>query len=190
MTVIGETMPGSSSLGKRSRRRYETYSYGLSQADDEDSEENGPDLQKRARPTTTRVTGRARSTKRTRRSPVTRTQQHINNKSKTARRGAERPASTTVQGLYHRSLPGLSVSQGSVGVPEQGQPSWMKEREVEVETWYDAGSSAQQQIVLQTAKNVEDGDLHEIPGNLSARQRLMLQMSQAEEECGVVRLIK
>lgn len=48
----------------------------------------------------------------------------------------------TARGVYHRSFPGLSVSQGSVGALEKGQPSWIEEREVE--TWQDAGSSASQ----------------------------------------------
>jgi hypothetical protein len=77
-----------------------------------------------------------------------------------------------------------------MGTLEQGQPSWIEEREVEVETWHDAGSSAPPQIVLQSAENAENGDLHEIPGNLSVRERLMLQMSQGDEERGAVRVIK
>ena len=186
--ATGETVP--LSLGKRNREKYETYNYGLPQANGEDSDENEPGPQKRARPNETRVPGGAQSSRRTRRSPATMTRKSINSKSKAVGRGAERLASTTVQGVYHRSLPGLSVSQGSVGALELGQPSWIEEREVEVETCHDTGSSAPQQIVLQSAENAEDGDLHEIPVNLTARQRLMLQMSQAEEKRGAVRVIK
>lgn len=170
--VTSETVPPAS-LGKRSRR----------------SEEDGSGPQKRARPSVTRVPGGTESTERTRRSPATRTQQLINGKSKAAGRGAERLASTTAQGVYHRFLPGLSVPQGSMGALEQGQSSWIEERDVE--TRHDTGSLPQQQIVLQSAENAEvGGSLHKIPGNLSARDRLMLETTQADEECGAVREIK
>ncbi|KAH8998687.1 hypothetical protein EDB92DRAFT_1200745 [Lactarius akahatsu] len=119
--ATSETVPPAS-LGKRSR-----------------SEENGSGPQKRARPSA-RVPGGAESTERTRRSPATRTRHSINSKSKAAGCGAERLASTTAQGVYHRSLPGLSVSQGSVGALEQGQPSWIEERDVE--TRHDTGKLA------------------------------------------------
>ncbi len=60
-----------------------------------------------------------------------------------------------------------------------------------METRHDTGSSAPQQIVLQSVENAEDGeDLHEIPVNLSVRERLMLQTAQADEERGAVREIK
>src|SRR5260370_14066123 len=76
--VTGKTMP--LSLGKRNREKYETYSYGLPQANDEDSDENEPGPQKRARPNATRVPGEAQSSKRTRRSPATMTRKTINSK--------------------------------------------------------------------------------------------------------------
>ncbi|KAH9046173.1 hypothetical protein EDB84DRAFT_1674228 [Lactarius hengduanensis] len=168
--VINEKGVPSSSLGKRTRT----------------SEENEPGPQKRARPNAIGVPGEAESTKR---APATRTRQKINSKSKAAGRGAERLAFTTAQGVYHRSLPGLSVSQGSMGALEQGQSSWIEERDVE--TWHDTGSLPQQQIVLQSAENAEvGGGLHKIPGNLSARDRLMLETTQADEERGAVREIK
>ena len=157
--------------------------------DDTNSDEDrsgGP--KKRGRPNETRVHGGAESTKRTRRAPATRTRTPINRISKAAGRGAERLGSTTARGVYHRSLLGLSVPQGSVGAPEQEQPSWVEERE-QAETRRDTGSSAPQQIVLQ--ENAEDEeDLREIPANLSERERLMLQMTQAEKERGAVRVIK
>ncbi|KAH9042238.1 hypothetical protein EDB85DRAFT_1241491 [Lactarius pseudohatsudake] len=161
----------SSTLGKRRQR----------------SEENETGPQKRAKSNATRVLGGgAESTKRARRSPATRTRPETNSKSKAAGRGAERLASTTAQGVYHRSLPGLSVSQGSMGALEHGQPSWIEERDVE--TRHDTGS---QQVVLQSAENAEvGGSLHKIPGNLSARDRLMLETTQADEERGAVREIK
>jgi len=59
-----------------------------------------------------------------------------------------------------------------------------------VEMRHDTGSAAPQQIVPQSAENAEDVDLHEIPGNLSARQRSMLQTTQADEERGAVRYIQ
>ncbi|KAH9080658.1 hypothetical protein EDB83DRAFT_2310838 [Lactarius deliciosus] len=187
--TTSETVPPAS-LGKRSRR-YETYGYGLPQADDQNSEEDDSGPQKRARPSA-RVPGGAESTERTRRSPATRTRHSINDKSKAAGRGAERLASTTVQRVYHRSLPGLSVPQGSVGALEQGQSSWIEERDVE--TQHDTGGLPQQQIVLQSAENAEVGEsqggLHKIPGNLSVRDRLMLETAQADEERGAVREIK
>ncbi len=156
-------------------------------ADDKNSDENesgGP--KKRGRPGAIRVPGGAESTKRTRRSPATRTRQISNDKSKAAGSGAERLASTTAQGLYHRSLPGLSVPQGSVRTLGQGQLSWIEERE-QVETRPDTGGSAP----FQSAENAEDGeDLHNIPRNLTERERLMLQTTQADEERGAVRVIK
>ena len=75
-----------------------------------------------------------------------------------------------------------------MGALELGQPSWIEEREVEVR--HDAGSAVPQQIILQSAENVEDGDLHAIPGNLTTRQRLMLQTTQADEDRGAVRQIR
>ncbi|KAH9025730.1 hypothetical protein EDB85DRAFT_2177855 [Lactarius pseudohatsudake] len=106
--------------------------------------------------------------------------------SKAAGCGAERPASTTARGLYHRSLLGLSVSQGSVGALEQEQPSWIEERE-QMEARYDVGSS----VPLQSVENAKDGEkLYKIPGKLTERERLMLQTTQADEERGAVRDIK
>jgi hypothetical protein len=161
----------------------------VSPADDKDSDENesgGP--KKRGRPSATRVPGGAESSKKTRRSPATRTQHTINRISKAAGHGAERLGSTTAGGVYHRSMPGLRVPHGSVGTLEQEPPSWIVGREV-METQRDMGSSGPQQIVL--PENAEDEeDLKEIPGNLSERERLMLQMTHAEEERGAVRVIK
>ncbi|KAF8263327.1 hypothetical protein EI94DRAFT_1741154 [Lactarius quietus] len=75
-----------------------------------------------------------------------------------------------------------------MGALEQELPSWIVGRE-QVETRHETGSSAPQQIVLQA--NAEDEeDLREIPDNLSERERLMLQMTQAEKERGAVRVIK
>ncbi|KAI9443104.1 hypothetical protein H4582DRAFT_2195469 [Lactarius indigo] len=159
-----------------------------SKANDEDSEDEEPGPQQRARRNAIGVPGGTGSTKRTRRSPATRTRQNINGKSKAAGRGAERLASTIARGVYHRFLPGLSVPQGSVEALEQGQPSWIEERDVE--TRHDMGSLPQQQIVLQSAENAEVRSLHKIPGNLSERERLMLDMTQADEERGAVRMIK
>ncbi|KAH9169391.1 hypothetical protein EDB89DRAFT_1482612 [Lactarius sanguifluus] len=153
-------------------------------ADDENSDESGSGgPKKRGNPSTTRVLGGAGSTKRTRRSPATRTRQVINDKSKAAGRGAEMLVSTTAQGLYHRSLPGLSVPQGSVGALLQEQPSWIEERE-QVEPRHDSGNS----VPFRGVENAEDGEvLHKIPTNLTERERLMLQTTQADEERGAVR---
>ena len=133
--------------------------------------------------------GGAESTKRARRSPVTRTRTRISDKSKAAGHGAGRLASKTARGVYHRSSLGHSVSQGSMGTLVPGQPSWIEEREVEVQQ--DTGSAAPQQIVIPSAAgNAEDGNLHPIPPKLTARQRLMLQTTQADEERGAVSIIK
>ncbi|KAH9060434.1 hypothetical protein EDB87DRAFT_603463 [Lactarius vividus] len=164
-----ETTPPSS-LGKRSR----------------ESDENESDApKKRGKPSATRIPGGAQSTKRTRQPPATRTQTMINDKFKAAVRGAEMLASMTAQGVYHRSLWGLSVPQGPMGTFLQEQPSWVKERE-QVETRHDAGSS----VPFRGVENAEDGgDLPKIPKNLTERKRLMLQTTQADEECGAVRAI-
>jgi hypothetical protein len=148
------------------------------QTDDQNSEENGSGAQKRAKTSKTRVPGGAESIGRTPRSPATRTQHGNNCKSKAAGRGAGRLTSTTAQGVYRRTLPGHSVSQGSTGALEQGQPSWIEEREVEAQ--HDTRST----------ENVEDGDLHAIPRNLSVRNRSMLVTTQADEERGAVGDIK
>ncbi|KAI9451444.1 hypothetical protein BJY52DRAFT_100705 [Lactarius psammicola] len=159
--------------------------YSLGKRGQSDEDESGSP-KKRARTSATRVPGGAESAKRTRRSPATRTRQNIKCKSKAAGRGAERLAPTTARGVYPRSLSGLNVPQGSVGILEQEQPSWTEGRE-QVVTRYDTGSSAP----LQSTENAEDGeDLHKIPGNLTERERLMLQTTQADEERGAVRVIK
>jgi hypothetical protein len=162
----------------------------VSLADDKSSGDNdepgGP--KKRGRPSTSRVPGGAQSTKRTCRSPAMRTRKTINDISKAAGHGAKRLVSTTAQGVYHRPFSGLRVPQGSVGALEPEQPSWVVGREV-VETRRDTGSAGPQQIVLQ--ENAEDEEeLHEVPGHLTERERLMLQMTQAEKEHGAVRVIK
>ena len=134
------------------------------------------------------VPGEVASRKRTRRPPGTRTQATINSISKAAGRAAGRLESTTARGIYNRSLLGLSVPQGSVGLLTQEQPSWIVGRE-QVETGRDMGSSAQQQIIFQ--ENTEDvDDLREIPGTLTERHRSMLLTTQAERERGGVRTIK
>ncbi|KAH9021699.1 hypothetical protein EDB83DRAFT_95950 [Lactarius deliciosus] len=152
--------------------------------DDKNSSEDGSGGLKRGKHAT-RVPGGAGSTNRIRRSPSTRTQQISKSISKAVGRGAERLASTTARELYHRSLLGLSVSQGSVGALEQEQPSWIEERE-QMEARYDVGSS----VPLQSVENARDGKLYKIPGKLTERERLMLQMTQADEERGAVRVIK
>ena len=179
----------STSLGKRSRLRYGTYSYGYLLADKRSSDEDGSaGPKKRGRQTVTWVPGEAVSRKRTRRPSGTRAQATINSISRAAGRGAERLESTTARGVYYRSLLGHSVPQGSVGLLTQEQPSWIVGRE-QVETGRDTGSSAQQQIVFQ--ENAEDmDDLREIPETLTERHRSMLLTTQAERERGGVRIIK
>ena len=85
-------------------------------------------------------------------------------------------------------MPGLHVPQGLVGALEPEQPSWIVGREV-VDTRRDTGNAGPQQIVLQ--ENAEDEEeLQEVPKDLTKRERLMLQMTQAEDERGAVRVIK
>ena len=123
--------------------------------------------------------------KRTRRPSTTKIQQQTKDKSKAVGRGAERFTSTLAQGVYPRSVLGLSDPQGPTGVLELEQPSWIVGRE-QVGTRRDTGSSAAQQISLQ-----EHGeDLCQVPGNLSERERSTLQMTQAEQERGAVSTIK
>ena len=157
--------------------------------DKKNSDEDGSaSPKKRGRQSATRVPGEAASRKRTRRPPVIRTQANTDSISKAAGCGAERLGSMTAKGVYHRSLLGLSVPQGSVGLLTQEQPSWIVGR-VQVETGRDMGSSAQQQIVLQ--ENAEDvDDLRKIPRTLTERHRSMLLTTQAERERGGVRTIK
>jgi hypothetical protein len=159
--------------------------------DDKNSDEDGSGgPKKKGKSSATRVRGGAESMKRTRRSPATRTQANTSDISKTAGCGAERLVSTTVQGIYHRSLLGLSVSQESVEALVQGKSSWIVGRE-QVETWHNTGSSVPQQVAIPSVENAQDEErLHKIPGNLSERERLMLQTTQAEEERGAVRVIK
>ena len=150
--------------------------------DSDEAESGGP--KKKVGPSA-RVPGGAASTKRTRRPSTTRIQQDINSISKAAGCGTERLAPTTTRGVYHRSLPGLSVPQGPTGILELEQPPWIVGRE-QVGTWRDTGSSAAQQISLQEHRE----DLRQVPGNLSERERSMLQMTQAERERRAVRTIK
>ncbi|KAF8271683.1 hypothetical protein EI94DRAFT_1697923 [Lactarius quietus] len=76
----------------------------------------------------------------------------------------------------------------SVRALEEEEPSWVEEREVE--TSPGPGRLALKQIALQWARNAKDGGLHAIPGNLSTRQRLIFQTTQANEGHGAVRDIK
>ncbi|KAH9020002.1 hypothetical protein EDB84DRAFT_1623093 [Lactarius hengduanensis] len=155
-------------LGKRSRESYEL-------------------PQQRVKLTTDGVLKAAGSTKRARRTPAIRTQSNINGKSKAVGRGAGRLASTTARGVYHRSLLGPSVPQGSVGTLVQEQPSWTEEREQE-ETRHDTSSSLPQQIDLRNPEIAEV--LRAIPKSLTTWQRLLLQTTQADVECGAVSVIK
>ncbi|KAH9003585.1 hypothetical protein EDB86DRAFT_2381247 [Lactarius hatsudake] len=169
-TLAARGIVPSSSLGKRSRQR-------------DENETGGP--KKRGKPSATRVPGGAQSTKRTCRSPATRTRSMINDKSKAAVRGAEMLASTTAQGVYHRPLSGLSAPQESTGALLQEQPPWIEERE-QVNTRHDTGSS----VPFRGVENAEDGEvLRKIPTNLTERERLMLQTTQADEERGAVGVI-
>jgi hypothetical protein len=127
----------------------------------------------------------AGTTKRPRRAPAVRTQLRSNSKSKAAGRGAGRLASTTAQGVYHQSLLGPSVPQGSVGALAQGRPSWTEERE-QGET-RDTGSILPQR----SAQHPEiTEDLEDIPKTLTTWQMLLLQTTQADVERGAVSVIR
>ena len=147
----------------------------------DEAESGGP--KKRAR-LSARVSGGAASTKWTRQ-PSTTTQRAIETTSKAAGRGAERLAPTIAQGVGPRSPLGLSVSQRLMEALELEQPSWIAGRE-QVGTRRNTRSSEPQQISL----HEHSEDLRQIPGNLSERERSMLQMTQAEWERGAVRAIK
>ncbi|KAH9176584.1 hypothetical protein EDB89DRAFT_77647 [Lactarius sanguifluus] len=139
--------------------------------------------QQRVNPITDGVLEAAGSTKRTRRTPAIRTQLTINDKSKAAGRGVGRLASTTARGVYHRSLLGPSVPQGSVGALMQGRPSWTEERE---EMRHDT-----QQIDQRDPEIAEDPEgPRAIPKTLTVWQRLLFQATQADVERGVVSMIK
>ncbi|KAH8997879.1 hypothetical protein EDB86DRAFT_2828724 [Lactarius hatsudake] len=147
--------------------------------------------QQRVNPTRDGFLEAAGSTKRARRIPAIGTQIGINSKSKAVERGAGRLASTTARGVYHRSLLGPSVPQGSVGALVQGQPSWTEEREQE-ETRHDTGSSWAQQIDPENPEIAEapEGLHHAIPKSLTTWQRLLLQTTQADVEHRAVSVIK
>ena len=129
----------------------------------------------------------AGSRKRTPRTPAVRTHFRTNVKSKAAGRGAGRLASTTAHGLYHRSLLGPSVPQGSVGALAQGRPSSTEEREEE-EPCHDSGSTLSQRSEQPDPEIAED--LKVIPKTLTAWQLLLLQTTQADLERGAVSVIK
>jgi hypothetical protein len=144
-----------SSLGKWSFARYETCSYDLLKAD-EVGEQNESGSPTKSRPNVTRVLGGS-----------VRPWTHHSLPRGPDKASTINPSCATARGVYHRSLPGLGVSQGLVRALEQEQPSWIREREAE--TWHDTGSSAPKQITLECAGTAEDReDLHTIPGNLSA----------------------
>jgi hypothetical protein len=170
-------------LGKRRRERYVIYLDRSAGADDDDS--GSCELpQDWGHSATDGVLEAAGSRKRTRPTPVTKTQEKINGKSEAVGCGAGRLASTTARGVYHRSLLGPSVPQGSVGALVHGQPSWTEEREEE-ETRHDAGSST-----LEPQHPAISEDIHAIPRTLTAWQQLLLQTTQADMERGTVNIIK
>ncbi len=185
-----------SSLGKRRRERYETYICDLTQADSKNSDETETAGPKKRGRQGARVQGGAAATKRTRRSLATRTQQNNNDKSKAAGRGAGMLAPSMAQGIYHRSLLGLSVPGGSVGILAHGEPLW-----IEGSGWQIAATATQepiasssttpQQVVIPEAAQgdtQDDDDFQPIP-KLDDRQRLFLRTMPEEEERGAVRVI-
>ena len=87
-------------LGKRRRERYVIYRNRSAGPDDDDSSSH-ESPQKRGNSTTDGVLEAARSTKRTRRTPATKTQSNIDGKSKATGCGARRLASSIARGLYH-----------------------------------------------------------------------------------------
>ncbi|KAH9022077.1 hypothetical protein EDB83DRAFT_2430466 [Lactarius deliciosus] len=176
-------------LGKRKRKRYGTYRNRCAGTDDDDSY-NYELPQQRVKPTRDGFLEAAGSTKRARRIPAIGTQIGINSKSKAVERGAGRLASTTARGVYHRSLLGPSVPQGSVGALVQGLPSWTEEREQE-ETQHNTGSNWPQQIDPENPEIAEAPEgLHAIPKSLTTWQRLLLQTTQADVERRAVSVIK
>ncbi|KAF8262666.1 hypothetical protein EI94DRAFT_1742969 [Lactarius quietus] len=184
----GVGVPGSV-LGKRSRERYGIHS-NRSAGPDNDGSSSYESPQKRGKQTTDGVLEAAGSTKKTRSLPAIKTQHIFNDKSKAERRGAEMLASTTAQGVYHRTLLGPSVPQGSVGFLAQGQPSWIEEREQE-EMRYDTSSPLPQRSEPQHPEIAEDLEgLHAIPKILTAWQLLLLQTTQIDLERGAVGDIK
>ncbi|KAH8981746.1 hypothetical protein EDB86DRAFT_416001 [Lactarius hatsudake] len=145
--------------------------------------------QKRGEQNTDGVLEAAGSTKRTRHTPATKTQRLINGKSKAVGRGAGRLASTTARGVYHQSLLGPSVPQGSAGALAQGQPSWTEEREQD-ETRHDTSSTQQiDQRDPEIAEEDPEGP-RVIPKMFTVWQRLLLQTTQADVERGAVSAIK
>ena len=156
-------------LGKRCRERHVVHYNRSTEPDDHDSSSiESP--QKRGKPTTDGVLEAARSAKRTRRTPAIRTQQNNNGKSKAVGRGAGRLAATTAQELYHRSLSGPSVPQGSMGALGQGKSPWTEEREEEMRR--DKGSNLPQQVEEQNPAIAENLEGQAIPKTLTAWQRL------------------
>ena len=176
-------------LGKRSSERYGICRGRSVGPDNDDSDSSYEFPRKRGKPTTDGAlkVEAAGSRKRTLRAPADRTQRRNNSKSKAAGRGAGRLASTTVQGLYHRSLLGPSVPQGSVGASAQGKPSWTEERDHE-EPRHHTGSTLPQRSVQDDPEITED--LKVIPKTLTAWQLLLLQTTQADLERGAVSVIE
>ena len=104
--------------------------------------------------------------------------------------GVERLPSTTARGVYHRSLLGPNVPQGSVGSLAQGLPPWTEEKERE-ETRHDTSSTLPQQSEPQNPEIAEEQEgLHVIPKNLTAWQLLLLETTPAESEREAVSVIK
>ena len=199
MATSGASVPlGLASLGKRRREWYEIYICDLPQADNKNSDEIEPaGPKKRGRQAAIRVQGGAASTKRTRRSPSTRTQPVINGKSKAAGRGAGMLAPSTAQGLYHGCLLGHSVPGGSGGVLAHGEPVW-----IEGSGWQTAAAATQpiasssqvpqQVVVIPEAAEEDAQDVEEfkpICKNLDKRQKLFLQTTPKEVQRGAVRVI-
>ena len=121
-----------------------------------------------------------------------RTQKTINDISKAARRGA---GPTTTRGLYRRSFLGLKCPAGVGGSPlarravlDSGESAYNNvARHGKLSVAADQRDQPSR-VLQENGEDVED--LRQFRGNLSERERSMVQMTLANRERGGVRTIK
>jgi hypothetical protein len=119
----------------------------------------------------------------------------FNEKSKAARRGAERLATLNAQGVSDRSLQGPSVQQVSTGAIVQEEQLWV-EGSVEGATGHHIDSTVPQQdnmVYLRGGQPAKGGgEQHRllIPKSLDTRQRALLEATSDDWARGTIRVIK
>ena len=163
-------------LGKR-RREVERPPAGI------DTRGMPPPKRTRGGETARGILNVAQSAARARHKPTARIpKQKINSKPKEAGRGAERLATPSSQGIYHRSMPGPSSRQGWAVGAADGRPTWV-EGSVDEKVVHHTDSTVQEQ-------NEEATVLLYIPRKFKPEDRRLLQTSNVDDARGAVQEIR